>query len=63
LAVGGIDTNEVQPDRVVFYLWPHAGGTVFSFLLKARFAMSTQSAESILCDYYNPEARASGPAG
>lgn len=50
---------EVQPDRVVFYLWPRAGGTTFSFTFKPRFAMTAQSSESILYDYYNPEARAS----
>jgi len=52
---------EVQPDRVVFYLWPHAGGTTFSFSLKARFPMKTQSSESLLYDYYNPLARGSVP--
>ena len=52
---------EVQPDRVVFYLWPHAGGTALSFTLKVRFWMTAQSSESILYDYYNPQARASVP--
>jgi hypothetical protein len=56
-----IQSYEVQPDRVVFYLWPYAGGSNFSFTLKPRFAMSAASAESILYDYYNPEARASVP--
>jgi hypothetical protein len=56
-----LQSYEVQPDRVVFYLWPHAGGTTFSFSLKARFPMAAQSSESILYDYYNPEARASVP--
>jgi hypothetical protein len=56
-----LQSYEVQPDRVVFYLWPHAGGTTFSFSLKARFPMTAQSSESILYDYYNPEARASVP--
>jgi hypothetical protein len=45
----------------VVYLWPRAGGTTFSFSLKARFAMRAQSAESVLYDYYNPKARASVP--
>ena len=56
-----IQSYEIQPDRVVFYLWPSAGGTDFSFSLRPRFAMSAASAESILYDYYNPEARASVP--
>jgi hypothetical protein len=56
-----VQSYEIQPDRIVVYLWPRAGGTTFSFSLKARFAMRAQSAESILYDYYNPEARASVP--
>ena len=56
-----IQSYEVQPDRVVFYVWPRAGGTNFSFTLKPRFAMSAASAESVLYDYYNPQARASVP--
>jgi len=56
-----VQSYEVQPDRVVFYLWPRAGGTTFSFRLKPRFAMSAATAESVLYDYYNPEARASVP--
>ena len=56
-----LESYEVQPGRVVFYLWPRAGGTTFSFSLKARFPMTAQSSESILYDYYNPEARASVP--
>jgi A-macroglobulin receptor binding domain len=52
---------EVQPDRVVFYVWPRTGGTTFSFSMKARFAMKAQSSESILYDYCNPQARASVP--
>jgi len=56
-----VQSYEIQPDCVVFYLWPHAGGATFSFSFKPRFAMSAQSAESLLFDYYNPEARASVP--
>ena len=56
-----VQSYEIQPDHVVVYLWPHAGGTSFSFSLKARLAMRAQSAEFILYDYYNPEARASVP--
>ena len=56
-----LQSYEVQPDRVVFYVWPRAGGTTFSFSLKARFPMKAQSSESVLYDYYNPQARASVP--
>lgn len=56
-----LQSYEVQPDRVVFYLWPRAGGTTFSFSLKARFPMKAQSSESVLYDYYNPQARVSVP--
>ena len=56
-----LQSYELQPDRVVFYLWPRAGGTTVSFSLKARFAMKAQSSESVLYDYYNPQARASVP--
>jgi len=56
-----LQSYEVQPDRVVFYLCPDAGRTTFSFSLQARFPMTAQSSESILYDYYNPEARASVP--
>jgi hypothetical protein len=58
-----IQSYEIQPDRIVFYLWPQAGGTTFFFSLKPRFAMTASSAESILYDYYNPQARASVPPG
>jgi hypothetical protein len=47
---------EVQPDRVVFYLWPRAGGVTFSFKFRPRFAMDALAAPSSLYDYYNPEA-------
>lgn len=57
-----LQSYEVQPDRVVFYLRPRAGGTTFSFAFRPRFTMTAQSSESILYDYYNPEARASVPA-
>jgi hypothetical protein len=57
----GLQSYEAQPDRVVFYLWPRAGGMSFSFSLKVRFPMKAQSSESVLYDYYNPQARASVP--
>jgi hypothetical protein len=54
----GVDGYEVQPDRVVFYLWPSAGGSNFQFIFRPRFGISAMSAPSVLYDYYNPEASA-----
>ena len=53
----GIQGYEVQPDRVVFYVWPRAGGTEFTFRFKPRYRMEALTAPSVLYDYYNPEAR------
>ncbi len=47
---------DVLPDRVIFYLWPRAGGTRFTFTFRPRFAMKAKAAASVLYDYYNPEA-------
>ncbi|HEY6252655.1 MAG TPA: hypothetical protein VI685_22080, partial [Candidatus Angelobacter sp.] len=49
---------EVQPDRVVFYLWPSAGGTKFDFRFRVRYRSDALTAPSLLYDYYNPESRA-----
>ena len=49
---------EVQPDRVVFYLWPTASGTTFTFAFRPRLALEAKAAASVVYDYYNPEARA-----
>jgi hypothetical protein len=54
----GVDGYEVQPDRVVFYLWPSAGGSKFQFIFRPRFGINAMSAPSVLYDYYNPEANA-----
>jgi hypothetical protein len=54
----GVDGYEVQPDRVVFYLWPSAGGSKFQFVFRPRFGINAMSAPSVLYDYYNPEADA-----
>jgi A-macroglobulin TED domain/Alpha-2-macroglobulin family/Carboxypeptidase regulatory-like domain/MG2 domain/A-macroglobulin receptor binding domain/Macroglobulin domain MG3 len=54
----GVDGYEVQPDRVVFYLWPSAGGSKFQFVFRPRFGINAMSAPSVLYDYYNPEANA-----
>jgi hypothetical protein len=54
----GVDGYEVQPDRVVFYLWPSAGGSKFDFSFRPRFGINASTAPSLLYDYYNPEANA-----
>jgi hypothetical protein len=53
-----INQYEVLPDRLVVYLWPHAGGTKFSFTFKPRFGLKALTPPSTLYDYYNPEAQA-----
>ncbi len=53
-----INQYEVLPDRMVVYLWPHAGGTKFSFTFKPRFGLKAVTPPSTLYDYYNPEAQA-----
>jgi hypothetical protein len=53
-----INQYEVLPDRLVIYLWPHAGGTKFSFTFKMRFGLKALTPPSTLYDYYNPEAHA-----
>jgi hypothetical protein len=49
---------EVQPDRVVFYVWPVAGGAKFDFRFRLRYRCDALTAPSLLYDYYNPENRA-----
>lgn len=55
---GSIQGYEVQPDRVVFYIWPEASGSKFEFQFRLRYAMNAMTAPSMLYDYYNPEANA-----
>lgn len=50
-----VNNYEVLADRVVFYLWPKAGGMKFDFLVRPRMAMTAKSGTSVLYDYYNPE--------
>ena len=52
----GVARYEVLPDRLIFYLWPTAGGSSFDFYLSIRSPMNAKSAPSLLYDYYNPEA-------
>ncbi len=49
---------EVQPDKVVFYLWPTAGGTSFAFDFRMHYRLKAMTAASVLYDYYNPDANA-----
>jgi hypothetical protein len=56
-----IDQYDVLPDRLIVYLWPHAGGTKFTFTFKARYGLKALTTASILYDYYNPEAQATVP--
>ncbi|HEY4839364.1 MAG TPA: hypothetical protein VIH72_12195, partial [Candidatus Acidoferrales bacterium] len=53
-----INQYDVLPDRLIVYLWPHAGGTKFAFTFKERYGLMAQTPASVLYDYYNPEARA-----
>jgi hypothetical protein len=48
---------EILPDRIIFYVWPHPGGSDLSFVFRPRFRMEANAAPSLLYDYYNPEAR------
>ena len=49
---------EIQPDKVVFYLWPPAGGSSFAFDFRPRYRIEAMTAPSTVYDYYNPEANA-----
>ncbi len=55
----GYEVNHTDglPDRIVFYVWPRAGGVEFNFTFRPRFKMEATTAPSLLYDYYNPDAR------
>ena len=53
----GVDSYEVAPDRVTFYVWPRAADVKFRFLFRPRYAMKARAAASVLYDYYNPDER------
>lgn len=53
----GVDSAEVAPDRVVFYVWPRANDTKFQFIFRPRYPIRALNAPSVLYDYYNPDAR------
>jgi len=48
---------EVLPDRVLVYLWPHAGGLTLHFKFTPRYGIDALTAPSAVYDYYNPDAR------
>jgi hypothetical protein len=51
-----ISRYELQPDRIVFYLWSwRAEGTHFSFAFTPRYAIHAKAAPATLFDYYNPD--------
>ena len=51
----GVDSYEVAPDHVTFYVWPRAADVKFRFLFRPRFAMKARAAQSLLYDFYNPD--------
>jgi hypothetical protein len=53
----GVDSVEIAPDHVTFYIWPRAADSRFRFQFRPRFRMKAQAAQSVLYDYYNPEER------
>jgi uncharacterized protein YfaS (alpha-2-macroglobulin family) len=54
-----ISRYELQPDRIVFYLWSTAAeGDRFSFRFTPRYAIRAKAAPARLMDYYNPELNA-----
>ena len=53
-----VSRYDVLPDRVVFYLWPRAGGSKFSFIFHPRLGMKAAAAPSTIYDYYNPDSHA-----
>jgi len=54
----GVSGYEIRPDRVVFYLWPVAGGTSLGFDFRMRYRIEAMSSPSLVYDYYNPNANA-----
>jgi hypothetical protein len=54
-----ISRYELQPDRIVFYLWSwKAEGSRFSFRFTPRYAIHAKAAPATLFDYYNPDLKA-----
>ena len=57
-ASDAISGYEIQPDKVVFYVWPKAGGASFAFDFLPRYRINAMASPSVIYDYYNPEASA-----
>jgi hypothetical protein len=54
-----ISRYELQPDRIVFYLWSSAAeGDKFTFRFTPRYSIRAKAAPAKLVDYYNPDLRA-----
>jgi len=54
-----ISRYELQPDRIVFYIWSwKAEGTHLKFTFKPRYAIHAKAAPATLFDYYNPDLKA-----
>jgi hypothetical protein len=50
-----ISRYELQPDRIVFYLWSwNAAGDKFRFRFTPRYPIRAKAAPANLIDYYNP---------
>lgn len=50
---------DLEPDRIVFYLWSSAAeGEKFSFRFTPRYAIRAKAAPAKLTDYYNPDLNA-----
>lgn len=54
----GVDSFEVAPDHVTFYVWPRAADSKFSFTFRPRYPERARTAPSVLYDYYNPDEKA-----
>jgi hypothetical protein len=54
-----ISRYELQPDRIIFYLWSwRAEGSHFNFRFTPRYAIHAKAAPAMLFDYYNPDLKA-----
>jgi uncharacterized protein YfaS (alpha-2-macroglobulin family) len=54
-----ISRYELQPDRIVFYLWSSAAeGERINFRFTPRYAIRAKAAPAQLIDYYNPDLNA-----
>ena len=54
-----ISRYELQPDRIVFYLWSTAAeGEKFRFRFTPRYSIRAKAAPAELTDYYNPDLNA-----